>query len=200
MGEVKEEAARTRLIRVMGGLHHRVPSVILHAALVSKFPKRARRSRRRLVNFISRVRFSHLKMFACSPRRSAPTTAVPSRITRRIGRSEHSRVVRLRRRVSCSGKASHVKRRLLIVVRKGITSRDTCVNEACKSTPGISNCVFIRAKRLLVAKSFTGMHIANTLRCSLVKRLTSRCARWACDDRGSPNSISYAICTCEPKQ
>lgn len=171
LGEVKHEASGRRLVSVIRGLHGRVPSVYLEAALVANFPKRARRRRRRIVRFVSALRFSHLKTFACSPRRSAPTTAFRSRVSRRIGRSHRTSVVRLRRRVTFSGTRSVVKERILIVVRNGITSRGTCIKEACHSTPGMSNLVFVGASMRLVSKSFTGIGIAKTLSCSLVKRL-----------------------------
>ncbi len=68
---VHEGMSKTRAHTLIRGFHDLMPSVILHAAVVIKRPKRKRGRFSDLVSFVHRCHFRHLNTFTCSRRRKA---------------------------------------------------------------------------------------------------------------------------------
>ncbi len=117
LGGVGHGKDGTSLSTLVGGVETGVPRVALEAALVANFPSRARRRFARLYRFMGRAHFSHLNYFTCSPRRSAITTRVRSRVSRRAGISHTRGVVRVRVNVTLGGGRRGVNDVARIVVR-----------------------------------------------------------------------------------
>lgn len=178
LGEVRHRIDGRRAVRLLGAVHRHIPNVRVHAALVIKFPNRARRSFRRLLRFIHARHFRHVNTFTCSRRRNAcDTGGCRSSIPTRIGRHHLSRLVVLRRRVDTRMRTRGINGVLGIVVSHGRNS--CCVKEARFYSPRISPRILVGTKRgHLHINYFCGIGVARDRRFSLCKRIMGWCKEW----------------------
>lgn len=121
------------------------------------------------------IHFSEVKTFACSRRRKAcTTTGCRSSVPRRLGRTQLSRLVTVRRKVSARLDTSGIKRGVGIVVSH-VRNR-CCVKHARFSSPRMSPRILVEhRKNGLVVNGFCRMRIVSSSRFSLFNRVV-----WVC--------------------
>lgn len=169
--EVGHRNSERDLATLVGGVGSGVPGMVFHSAFVANFPNRARRRFGRLTRFTTSVGFRQLNYFTCSPRRSAGTTRVPSRVSRRVGRGHTSVVVRRRRRIVTRCYRDLINGRVRILIRNFSGLTRYFFNEDCTSTPRISNYMFFAySNRGPGTKSFIGIHMASCANYSPMNR------------------------------
>lgn len=120
LGHVGHECADDRCTRGYRLLEGCFPGPTLAASIVIKFPKRARRRFGRSCSFISDVSFCRARVFGCSHHRKAGTTIVPSRMSRRVGTGEDTRLVRLNRGGHTTCRRDFRKGRIRILIRRSL--------------------------------------------------------------------------------
>jgi ribosomal protein S12 methylthiotransferase len=155
------------LIRLFDSIRAGVPQAVLRTTVLTGFPGETETDIEHLADFMERVRFDHLGVFAYSDADDLSSHGLDRHVAPEIAQARMDRLMDLQKEIS-EDKLASLHGRTMTVLVENEAEPAIYVARSMFQAPEVDGCILVRAQRPLTAGTFLNVRIVETMEYDLI--------------------------------
>lgn len=152
-------------------LREKIPDIILRTTLISGFPGESTEHFNETLDFVKRMRFERLGVFAYSAEEGTAAAGLPDQIDEAVKEERRDTIMSLQQGISADFLRTQIGRELRVLIEGKIADEDAYIGRSYMDTPGVDGCVFVQYKGELMSGAFVNVRITGSSEYDLIGEL-----------------------------
>jgi len=159
------------LVEVIGKLRREIPDICIRTTLITGFPGETEEEHEELLDFVERMEFDRLGVFAYSQEEDTPAAAMPGQIPEEVKEERRAQLMELQQEIAFDAAASMEGRLVDAMIEGKVADEDAYVARTYKDAPNVDGLLFINTKRGLMTGDFVKCRITGAYEYDLIGEL-----------------------------
>ena len=153
---------RAQLEHIIGYLRQEIPDITLRTTLIAGFPGETEEAHERLADFIRRMRFDRLGVFAYSQEDGTPAAAMADQIPEEEKERRRDALMALQQEIAFEKSEEMVGRELEVLIEGRLPEEGIYIGRTYRDAPDVDGYVFVDADRELISGEIVRVMITDS--------------------------------------
>ncbi|MCM1123983.1 MAG: 30S ribosomal protein S12 methylthiotransferase RimO [Eubacterium sp.] len=165
------KTSRKQLEDIIGKLRQEIPDICLRTTLISGFPGETEEDHEELLDFVERMEFDRLGVFAYSQEEDTPAADMPGQIPEEVKDDRRLQIMELQQDIAFDAAENMVGRVLTAMIEGKVADEDAYVSRTYKDAPDVDGFLFVRTDRELMSGDFVRARVIASYEYDLIGEL-----------------------------
>lgn len=162
---------KRQLEDIIGRLRHEIPDICLRTTLISGFPGETKEDHEELLDFIDRMEFDRLGVFAYSQEEDTPAAVMPDQIPEDVKEQRRAQLMELQQDIAFEAAESMTGRVVFAMIEGRVADENAYVARTYKDAPNVDGFLFVNTGRELMTGDFVKVKITGSYEYDLIGEL-----------------------------
>lgn len=162
---------KRQLEDIIGKLRREIPDICLRTTLISGFPGETEEDHEELLDFIDRMEFDRLGVFAYSQEEDTLAAVMPDQIPEDIKEDRRAQLMELQQDIAFEAAESMAGRVVTAMIEGKVADENAYVARTYKDAPNVDGFLFINTNRELMTGDFVKVKITASYEYDLIGEL-----------------------------
>lgn len=162
---------RRQLEDMIGRLRHEIPDICLRTTLISGFPGETQEDHEELLDFVERMEFDRLGVFAYSQEEDTPAADMPDQIPEDIKEERRAQLMELQQDIAFEAAEGMAGRVVAAMIEGKVADENAYVARTYKDAPNVDGFLFVNTGRELMTGDFVKVKITASYEYDLIGEL-----------------------------
>ncbi|MDE6845980.1 MAG: 30S ribosomal protein S12 methylthiotransferase RimO [Lachnospiraceae bacterium] len=162
---------KRQLEDIIGRLRHEIPDICLRTTLISGFPGETKEDHEELLDFIDRMEFDRLGVFAYSQEEDTPAAVMPNQIPEDVKEQRRAQLMELQQDIAFEAAESMTGRVVAAMIEGKVADENAYVARTYKDAPNVDGFLFVNTGRELMTGDFVKVKITGSYEYDLIGEL-----------------------------
>lgn len=171
LGRMGRKTSKKQLENTINMLRKGIPDIAIRTTLITGFPGETKKQHEELMEFVDRMEFDRLGVFAYSPEEDTPAADMPGQIPEEIKEERRAELMELQQEIAFDQAEKMVGREILVMVEGKVADEDVYVGRTYRDAPNVDGLIFINTEEELMSGDFVKVRVNGALEYDLIGEL-----------------------------
>ena len=167
---------RRQLEDIIGKLRGEIPDICLRTTLIAGFPGETEEDHEELMDFVGRMKFDRLGVFAYSQEEDTPAADMPDQVPEEVKEQRRAQLMELQQEIAFEAAEGMAGQSVEAVVEGKIADENVYVARTYKDAPNVDGLLFVNTERELMTGDFVRVKITASYEYDLIGELEDESA------------------------
>lgn len=168
---------RRELIEIIEKLRCEIPDICIRTTLITGFPGETEEEHEELMEFVDRMEFDRLGVFAYSQEEDTPAALMPDQIPDETKEERREELMQLQQEIAFDAALSMEGRLMEAMIEGRLADEDAYIARTYKDAPNVDGFLFINTNRELITGDFVKVKITGASEYDLIGELEDESAQ-----------------------
>ncbi|SHI94348.1 30S ribosomal protein S12 methylthiotransferase RimO [Parasporobacterium paucivorans] len=150
---------KQQLIDIIASIRKEIPEIVLRTTLISGFPGETSEDHEELLEFVDRMEFDRLGVFAYSQEEDTPAATMPDQVDDEVKLQRRDEIMQLQQEIVFENAEAMKGKKLLVMIEGKLTDEDVYVGRSYMDSPNVDGNVFVNTNWELMTGDFVTVDI-----------------------------------------
>lgn len=165
---------RKQLEETVGMLRKELPDVVLRTTLISGFPGETEEHHQDVMEFVRKMRFDRLGVFAYSQEEGTPAAAMPDQIPDEVKQARRDEILALQQSISLENGKRKIGRELEVQIDGYLAADEVYAGRTYADAPDVDGYCFVKSDEVLDTGMFVRVRITGATEYDLAGEMTEQ--------------------------
>jgi len=170
------KTVRRELEERIAVLRREVPGIALRTTLISGFPGETEEDHQILLDFVRRMKFDRLGVFAYPQEENPPAALLPDQVPEELREKRRDEIMAIQQKIAFAGSRRMAGRDLMVLIEGKMPEDDVFIGRTYRDAPDVDGFIFVKAGRELMTGDFVRVHVTGSSDYDLIGELDDELA------------------------
>lgn len=145
-----------------------IPDIVLRTTLISGFPGETEEDHEEMLDFVDKMEFERLGVFAYSPEEDTPAAEMPDQIDEDIKIKRRNEIMELQQEIAFENAENMIGRDLLVMIEGKVVDENAYVGRTYMDCPNVDGNIFITTDEELITGDFVKVKVTGAAEYDLI--------------------------------